>query len=607
MLLHASIAGQPENGVYAQTLISGNFLVVFNLSGPADKVDLELGRNVVSKIEEVIAQTPEIAPAELIEIIKHDVGAEISLSLLAAFISGQKLLLATVGKTGVKIVRKGAVITLSGSGVSGNLLQDDLAILGTEALLLKINFPEIVLQKEKNPEEIKEFLMAQVEEKGDGPEVAGLIVKLDLEKVEDVAEPEPVAAPIQPPGWGGLARFVPNKKHILYLKTVREKGFESAPPKKVLYLVGVAFVILVSVVAFQLRSRSLEVQNQSIVAVEKAANEGIASSGKLIGLNDQMARESLVSKKAEIVSEIEKNFGADWKNLKSNEGKRLLAIVAKIDAEIARAAHITNVPKPATFYDFSFLKAKPGISSAALHEGLMVALDFENGSIYSLGTDNKSGQIVGGGDFKENSFVDFAGDSLFVYSPFGIRKKDMSTNSSLKLATKNASSSGEIAAMASFGGNLYLLDPSNNQIWKYLGTEEGGFASPVPYVQPGLNLDLSGALGMTIDGFIYVFDKDIIWKFASGAPEELKLKSLAAPLGSINSVFASEEAKNIYIWDGTDNRIIVVNKEGVYQAQYQISGTRGQGLGTSTIILADEKLKKIFLVSGEKVYGIDIK
>lgn len=595
MLLHASIAGQPENGIYAQTLISGNFFVVFNLLGPADKVDLELGRNVVSKIEEVIAQTPEISPAELIEIIKHDVGAEISLSLLAAFISGQKLLLATVGKTGVKIVRKGAVITLSGSGVSGNLLQNDLAILGTEALLLKINFPEIASQKGKNPEEIKEFLMAQVEEKGDGPEVAGLIVKLDL------------AAPVQPPGWGGLARFVPNKKHILYLKTVREKGFESAPSKKALYLVGVAFVILVSVVAFQLRSRSLEVQNQSIAAVEKAANEGIASSGKLIGLNDQMARESLVSKKAEIVSEIEKNFGADWKNLKSNEGKRLLAIVAKIDAEIARAAHITNVPKPATFYDFSFLKAKPGISSAALHEGLMVALDFENGSIYSLGTDNKSGQIVGGGDFKKNSFVDFAGDNLFVYSPSGIRKKDMSTNSSLKLAAKNASSSGEIAAMASFGGNLYLLDPENNQIWKYPGTEEGGFASPVPYIQPGLNLDLSDALGMTIDGFIYVFDKDIIWKFASGAPEEFKLKSLAASLGSINSVFASEEAKNIYIWDGTRKRIIIVNKEGLYQAQYQISGTRGQGLGTSTIILADEKLKKIFLVSGDKVYGIDIK
>ncbi len=586
MLTHAAILGLPRDGVYSQTLISGNFFVVLEIAGDPAKVTLELGRNVVSKIEEVISQTPEILPLELVSIIKEEVGEEFQLSILVAFFLGQKLILSATGNVFAKLLRKGQIVNLTSVNLNGNLLQNDLVIFGTKELFEKISFPEL---ESKTPLEIKDSLQI---ESG-----AGLILRLNLEeaKPEIVSEEAAEIPATLPPTWGGKPKFA----------TIFEKGFEAAPSKRTLYLVLIAFVILLSVVAFQLRSRSLEVQGQSVSKIEKSATEGIDSASKLIGLNDQLARESLVQKRGEVISEIEKSFGKDWKNLKSKEGDKLRAIVSKLDAAIARAAHINNT-KLSTFYDFSLLKASPKITSAQLHEGLIIALDSANGSVYSLGTENKAGQIVGGGDFKSNSYVDFAGDNLFVYTSSGIRKKDMTTNSSFKTVGKNASSSGEIAGMASFGGNLYLLDPGNNQIWKYLGTEEGGFQPAVEYIQRGLNLDLSNMLGPQIDGFVYIFGKDRILKFASGAPEELELKSLAAPLGSIDSLYASEEAKNLYIWDGTNSRIVVVNKEGVYQAQYQV-GTSGKGLGTSTIILADEKEKKIFLVSGDKVYGIDIK
>lgn len=613
MLSHAAISGSPEEGIYAQTLISGNFYCVVFL-----KADLELGRNTVSKIEEIVSQSPQISPLELGQMIKEDIGEGAELALLIAFISGQKLILSAQGKVSAKLFRDGKIINLTAEKLSGNFLTGDLAIFGTEGLFSKLDLSEIAKLGDKSASEVNDIILPKIEEAGDGPSVAGLILKINLEPEKDPEPPEEnetVEKVLEgPPTWakkrtfpavfGKLSKFVPSRKNILYLKQAREQGFEAPASKKTLYLAAIAFVILVSVIAFQLRSRSLELASENVDRIAKEVDLGIKSSGKLIGLNDQMARESLTAKKGEIVSLIEKDFGTEWKTSDSREGKRLREIVAKLDAEIARAAHINIVAKPEVYFDYSLLKPKPKISSAVLHDGKIIALDLENGSIFSLLTDGKSGSIVGGGNFGKNSKVDFSGDNLLVYTGGEVRKKDLTTNGAFKTVAKNATGSGEISAMSSFAGNVYLLDKAESQIWKLQGTEEGGFNSGVPYVQPGVELDLSGAKGMTIDGFIYVFDGDKIWKFASGAPEQFELKSLAAPISRIDSVFSSDQAKNIYIWDGESSRITVVNKEGLYLAQYQLPEIKN---GASAIVLADEEQKKIFLISGEKVFGIGIK
>ncbi len=637
MLSHAAIAGSSGEGVYAQTIVSGNFFIVLLLLGDKERVNLEIGRDSVTKIEEAISQNPQVSPKELAISIREQLGSDISLSLVVANIVENNLSLATLGSCGTKLIRKGKIINLTAPTLSGTLSQDDVIVLGTEKLMSKINFSELTNQSNKNPTEIRDALLPNLEGEHESPDICGLVLKFDQvvetevpkasieqndmpqkseesgTKIEEEATSVEEPLPTTPPNWGkiskvsgifsGLTKLVPTKENIMYLKQAREKGFESAPPKKTLYLVLIAFVTLLSVIAFQLRSRSLEVQTQNVARIQAEANESLEASGKLIGLNDQLARQSLVDKKKEIVSEIERDFGSDWKNLKSKEGDQLRAIVAKYDQEIARAGNINSVPLT-TFYDFSLLKPNPNITSAKLHDGTIMALDGKNGSVYSLGTSNKSGTIVAGGNFKSNSLVDFYSDNLYVHDSSGIKKKDLTTSGGFKTIAKDASSSGEITAMSSFGGNLYLLDPGNSQVWKYQGTEEGGFGEPVPYIQPGTNLDLLEANGMEIDGFIYVFEPNAVWKFASGAPEQLELKSLPSPIGSFNSMYSSDEEKNIYIWDAMNNRVVVVNKEGLYQAQYQLPTIKN---AEKAIILADEEEKKIFLVSGSKVYGINMK
>lgn len=634
MLSHAFLSGNPGNGIYAQALVAGNFFVVLQLSGEESKVNLELGRDTVSKIEEVISQTPEILPTELAKIVKSDLGEEIELSMLAAFVAGQKIILSCQGQVEAKLFRKGKIVNLTGNDLSGNLLQGDLLILATEALLSKMELREISGFEDKSPAEINDILLPRIEQEGDGPDVAGIILKLDLENEisdeqstasesveiagendkKDFSEIPPnkiesetsiVQEPKKTPEiFQKISRFLPSKNKILYLRQSNSQEFANTPPKKTLYLVVIVFVIFISFVAFQLRSRSLEVASQAATNVEKGVNEGISSASNLFGLNDSLAKETLEQKRAEIVSQIEKDFGNDWKNLKTPEGKRIILAISRLDEAIAKASHINLVSNPEIFYDFSLLKPEPEIVSAQLHDGVIIALDKKNGSVFSLGTENKSGSIVGGGDFKSNSYLDFSGDNIFVFKSPAIYKKDLTSNASFKKTVNEASDSGKISGLASFGGNVYLLDTQKNQVWKFMGTEEGSLNPPVPYIQPGVNIDLSQATGLAIDGYVYVPTGKTIWKFASGAPEELKIENLPTGIKSIGSLYASEEGKNIYLWDGENNRIVVIDKEGKYKAQYQLPIMDAKN---NTIILADEKQKKIFLISGEKVYGIGMK
>src|SRR5574340_1072702 len=104
MLSHAAIVGSPKPGVYSQTFISGNFFIILSLQG--EQVDLELGRNTLAKIEEIISQTPEIAPSELVDMQKEKFAeSPFKLNLLIARIENQTLFLAGEGLVGAKIIR----------------------------------------------------------------------------------------------------------------------------------------------------------------------------------------------------------------------------------------------------------------------------------------------------------------------------------------------------------------------------------------------------------------------------------------------------------------------------------------------------------------------
>lgn len=362
----------------------------------------------------------------------------------------------------------------------------------------------------------------------------------------------------------------------------------SRPSRRLLYFVLIILVTLISVVSFQLRSKNLENQNQKEQIIEKQARDGLDAAQKLTGLNDNLARQTL--------NQVKSNFLNQTKDLNS---KRLKNILAEIDKQLAVVGHVYQFSNLEVFSDFSLLRAEAKITAAGLHGNRIVALDSNNGAVYSLGTKSKTVAIINGQDnFKNHASVDFSQDKGYVFTGNGIYFLSLATPGSPKQIIKSSDKWGEILSLKNFAANLYLLDKTNSQIWKYQGTDFG-LGEINPYLRVG-GVDFSRVMDWAIDGSVWILSKSgNLVKLSGGYPEDFNISGLDNSLQNPSSLFITDETNNVYILD--QNRVVILDKKGVYQAQYLLTKN------DFNLILADETVKKVFLFSGSKVYSFDLK
>ena len=171
---------------------------------------------------------------------------------------------------------------------------------------------------------------------------------------------------------------------------------------------------------------------------------------------------------------------------------------------------------------------------------------------------------------------------------------------------------GDIASLVAYGGNQYLLDTQKGRIWKYVVTDsqtatqsagaQWGFTTMREYLNPDTLPDFSGATNMAIDGSVWVGTKTgKILKFTQGREDTFVPKGVEPAFGSTLLVYTSDEVKNLYILDSDNKRIVVLEKDGTYLAQYTWTDI------VPIELVVSEELKKIFLLSDGKLYAITLK
>ncbi|RPH38857.1 MAG: hypothetical protein EHM87_24995 [Burkholderiales bacterium] len=160
----------------------------------------------------------------------------------------------------------------------------------------------------------------------------------------------------------------------------------------------------------------------------------------------------------------------------------------------------------------------------------------------------------------------------------------------------------KITTARGFGSNLYLLDSSSDgQIWKYLGLEEG-LSGKRSYLT-GDSFDLSEAVDMAVDGSVWVlFSDGSIVKYTQGKKDAFQVLGLDQSFGQAAKIFTNPDAERLYVVDRVNTRVVVLDKSGEYAAQYQWSGIAG----VKDLVVV-ESLKKIFFLTGEKVFSLDLK
>ena len=164
-------------------------------------------------------------------------------------------------------------------------------------------------------------------------------------------------------------------------------------------------------------------------------------------------------------------------------------------------------------------------------------------------------------------------------------------------------------AVASYFGNFYILDPQAGQIFRYLPSAED-YSIPVEnYFPDDVAVDLTGAVDMAIDGFIYVLYADgAIRKFEGGVPVEFEVTEMDKPLNRATAIYTApdDEAQFIYVADAGNKRVVQLNKDGRFVRQFKPRDEESVDFNTLRSIFVDELGGKLYLLNDNALYVANI-
>jgi len=366
--------------------------------------------------------------------------------------------------------------------------------------------------------------------------------------------------------------------------------------RRTLFLVSIILIVLLGFSIFlnsahTRNSKRSKLLGETLVVVSQQYEEAVS----VVELNPVRSRELLASAKLSL-SPLLSQFSK-----KSSEYTTVSEWLTKIGIAEVLAYRIFKLTAVAEFFDLNLIRSGAQGNKFSAYGTTKAIVDRPNKAVYTLTTDEKQAQVVAGGSqVGDPPTVSVHGEYVYTVGSEGISRIDISTQST-QLAIAREESWGTVVDIAAYAGNLYLLDATHNSIIKYIASEDG-FTPGSSYINPGTSADISHATRLVIDGSVWVVTPSELLKFTRGAPESFSLTGFSDTIAGIDAMSTSDEEKYLYILDKSLSRIVVFDKDGVYQAQYQWDELRD-----ASDIVATEKEKKIYVLKGSKIYAIDLK
>lgn len=156
----------------------------------------------------------------------------------------------------------------------------------------------------------------------------------------------------------------------------------------------------------------------------------------------------------------------------------------------------------------------------------------------------------------------------------------------------------------SYLNKIYLLDPLNNQIWRYTRRRDA-FDGVQPYV---VGADLKNAISLAIDASIYVLNNDgFITKIFQGSKQDFSIKK--QPVKALSSpvkIFTQPNIPQVYILEPSENRVMIYLKDdknggATYTGQYVFDDLKGiKDIGI------DKDSNTMYLLDNTSVYKITL-
>lgn len=322
--------------------------------------------------------------------------------------------------------------------------------------------------------------------------------------------------------------------------------------RKIILTIAVILITVIAISAFlAMRSRQNKSSEEAFASIFNVAKEKYNEGLNLKDLNASLAQESFKNAK-EILEQNKDKFKEG-----SSEDNQIEDLLVKVNGQF---------------------------TGGSGNETTAAEIDKSESKMLSYAIDNS-----GASYFTQNK------DFVYFLDGKGANSIDKGNDSKETLFAKSWDKAGGIGI---FGSNIYVLDTENG-ISKFVPTDDKYTEND--YLKE--DEDLSKAMAMAIDGSVYViFSDGTVNKYTRGNKDEFSVSGMDKEMSSPTRIFTTEDFDNIYILDNGNSRIVVINKEGKFVSSYQAGVVKN-----ATEIDVNEENKEIFVLSGGKVFKIDIK
>jgi len=283
---------------------------------------------------------------------------------------------------------------------------------------------------------------------------------------------------------------------------------------------------------------------------------------------------------------------------------RVAGVRKDLQADLDRLDGIVPLGDPALLASFAGLGRDVNATALAGDAAALYALDGGGQRLLQLARQSKQASIIASkGDksgpnqlaapkllaVRENGLLVLdTSRNLWSYSP--------STKQLAQIGLKSADSWREPAAMAAYGPNLYILDTTLGNIFRYT-SRDGLFGDPPSRILEKDNPDqLRQGVSLSVDGSFWVLGADgQIVKLENGARQPFAVTGLPQPLSKPTQLHTEAGWRSLFVLSTGNNRVVEIAKDGRYLRQFALSGP-------ATAVLADEPGHQLYVLSGNSLY-----
>ncbi len=250
---------------------------------------------------------------------------------------------------------------------------------------------------------------------------------------------------------------------------------------------------------------------------------------------------------------------------------------------------------PDEYYDFTVEEKTAQGTKLYVSDDKLFVLN-PNGKVYILTLEKKSLDTRSvSKKVSLNSLVAGYDKNAYVLNPEeGILTIDEANKN--KLVIPKETQWGNIPSFQVYNGNIYLLDGTNNALYKYSVTTDG-YGDRTSYFK-GSYADMNTDSTFAIDVSVYVATDNTVIKYTAGLRDDFKF-SVPGDNITITKVITHTDQTELYVWDKKNGALYIVTRDGVYERQV-----------TSSLFtqVSDVEVynNKALLLKGAKLYSIDL-